>query len=230
MIASKTLKICRLSWMTKRTMIMVNICRTTNINPTLVNYYIRSQQQQQQQRSYIQYDDPNKNLDESSSAVQQQQKPYVWQEPPGRMKKILDTIRITQKRYTYIENRSLVKIKDVVRRIRISNSAMVTRIGLIKDMYEDCSLSLQQIKTKVQLLCEQHNLLEQVQQIKPRRKFRFQLDPMKKDIYDDKYNHDNKNDDDDDDDNDNNKMNTKNSSNSNNDDDDTGHTTQNQKH
>jgi hypothetical protein len=141
---------------------------------------------QRQHRTYIQFDDPNQNFIDASTSPsypkqpqqhpnqqQQQHGQYVWQEPPGRMKKIMEIIRISDKRYQYMHNRSLMKIKEVSRRIRLSNSAMVTRIALIKELYEDCSAGLQQIKQKLQVLCEQHNLTEQVQQIQPRRKYHF---------------------------------------------------------
>ncbi len=82
---------------------------------------------------------------------------YVWKEPPGRMRKILDTMRRNEAQLEVMKNKSLPQIKEVCKRIRISNSAMVTRVGLLEDVYNDCATLMQKVRETLESVCQQHD-------------------------------------------------------------------------
>ena len=97
---------------------------------------------------------------------------YVWNEPPGRMKKILDMIRMHEKRLDGMKTRTLPKINDVCKRIRISNNALVSRMGTLEVSFQVCSVGMKQFRIKMEIVCLQHNI-SQYKLIPKRRKYTF---------------------------------------------------------
>jgi hypothetical protein len=130
------------------------------------HYHRQPQQHLVQSRSYTTTD-----THRNQTVVTKTASKYVWNEPPGRMKHILDIIRMSEKRFQNLNGRTLPKLQEMFRRVRISNSSAVTRVHLIQSSYEDCRDRLRQIKEKVTLLCQRYKI--DTKSIPKRRKFKF---------------------------------------------------------
>jgi hypothetical protein len=142
---------------------MISITTTTKRLTTTIP---QQQQQQQQQLSVLTQLNRRRRRPISSSnawsssfqssPIGNSNNKYVWKEPPGRMRKILDTIRRNEAQLGVMQHKSLPHIKDVCKRIRTSNSAMVTRVDLLEHVYHDCATLMQEMrKTLERIMCQQ---------------------------------------------------------------------------
>jgi hypothetical protein len=100
---------------------------------------------------------------------------FVWNEPSGRMKMILDNIRYTSRRLSNMKDRDNMRLLEILRRTRISNNAMIPRLDEIQERYEHCSYGLHDIRKLIHSIT-QHFAPSAVQHanIVPRRKYNFE--------------------------------------------------------
>ena len=77
------------------------------------------------------------------------------------MRKILDTIRRNEAQLGVMQHKTLPHIKDVGKRIRISNCAMVTRVDQLEHVYHDCATLMQEMRKTLESMCQQQQQQQQ---------------------------------------------------------------------
>lgn len=95
---------------------------------------------------------------------------YVWNEPPGRMKKILELLRFSEQRWKYIRKQHMEKVIETTRRVRMSNCAFQPRLEDLEQQYEHLSYGLRDLVAALTKLCTHHGVAPPVHK---RRKFNF---------------------------------------------------------
>jgi hypothetical protein len=95
---------------------------------------------------------------------------YVWKEPPGRLRKILDLQGFAEQRWKYIRRKFLEKLLETTRRARLSNDAWQTRLEKLEQQYQHLAYGLQQMLQLVERLCGNYGVSKPTE---TRRKFDF---------------------------------------------------------
>jgi hypothetical protein len=139
-------------------------------------------QQQRWLAQYVQYDGKFKRVVQppapkappKPTPTPHQPGSFVWNEPSGRMKMILDNIRYTSRRLSNMKDRDNMRLLEILRRTRISNNAMIPRLDEIQERYEHCSYGLHDIRKLIHSIT-QHFVPNSMQHanIVPRRKYNF---------------------------------------------------------
>jgi hypothetical protein len=95
---------------------------------------------------------------------------YVWQEPPGRVRQILDLQRFAEQRWKFLRLKYLEKLVEMSRRTRLSNNAWQPRLEQLEAQYQHLAYGLGQVAEQVARLGAEYGVKPPAV---PRRKFNF---------------------------------------------------------
>jgi hypothetical protein len=82
-------------------------------------------------------------------------------------------MKMNEKRLSNMKEKSLPKMADNCKRVRTSNGALVTRLWMLSELFEDCSVRMKQLREQMEIVCQQHKIT-QYKLIPKRRKYIFQ--------------------------------------------------------